>query len=251
MSIELTRGQRRRMKKLAKFADRATEADRLYFEHFQRRQHRIGLSHRTEIEQAGIIDGKPMTTLPGWRWFTVVRNVIPGVHLRLFTSNLERRDRSARGWRCEVFEESGNAGAAGNRGGDAQGGGGTDMMPSPYGTGRCVLGAADERDDTTPARLKGDGHDPAQAAAGSHANPKRKRPRSWRSSASLKPRGRYAPERPRPPPLSGPTRRTANVKRPRRKSICQRTTLRMNRQRPTAPHSRKLRRSWTRRKSIR
>ena len=28
MRIELTRGQRRRMKKLAKFADRATEADR-------------------------------------------------------------------------------------------------------------------------------------------------------------------------------------------------------------------------------
>ena len=28
MNTELTRGQRRRMKKLAKFADRATEADR-------------------------------------------------------------------------------------------------------------------------------------------------------------------------------------------------------------------------------
>ena len=104
MSTELTRGQRRRMKKLAKFADCATEADRLYFERFPRWQHRIKLSHRTEIEQAEIIDGEPMTTLPGWRWFTVVPNVVPGVRLRLFTSNLT----AARPIfpRREVFEES-------------------------------------------------------------------------------------------------------------------------------------------------
>ena len=70
MSTELTRGQRRRMKKLAKFADRATEADRLYLERFPRRQHRIRLSHRTEFEQVEIIDSEPMTTLPGWRWFS-------------------------------------------------------------------------------------------------------------------------------------------------------------------------------------
>jgi hypothetical protein len=89
MSTELTRGQRRRMKTRAKFADRATEADRLYFERLPRRQHRTRLSRRTEIEQAEIIDGEPMTTMPGCRWFMAVRNIVPGYRLWLFVPNLE------------------------------------------------------------------------------------------------------------------------------------------------------------------
>ena len=65
------------MKKLAKFADRATEADGLYFEHFPCRHQRIRLSHRTEIEQVEIIDGEPMIALAA------------GIRMRAFTPNLE------------------------------------------------------------------------------------------------------------------------------------------------------------------
>ena len=88
-TIKLTRTQQQEMKKLGKSVDRATEADRVFFERRSDRMHRVRISHQAEIRQNEIIDGKPVTVQPGFRWFTVVRNVYPGARIRLFVMNLE------------------------------------------------------------------------------------------------------------------------------------------------------------------
>ena len=88
-TIKLTRTQQQEMKKLGKFVDRATEADRVFFERRPDRMHRVRFSHQAEIRQNEIIDGKPETVPPGFRWFTVVRNVYPGARIRLYVMNLE------------------------------------------------------------------------------------------------------------------------------------------------------------------
>ena len=56
-TIQLTRAQRRQMQKLANQVDRVTQADRLFFERFPNRMHRVRLASRAEIEQRELIDG--------------------------------------------------------------------------------------------------------------------------------------------------------------------------------------------------
>ena len=87
--IQLTRAERREMKRLGKLVDRATESDRRFFERFPHRQHRVRHSHRGEIGQNEIVEGKPLTPPAGFRWFTAVRNVYSGARLRIFTLNAE------------------------------------------------------------------------------------------------------------------------------------------------------------------
>jgi hypothetical protein len=87
--IQLTRAQRRAMKKFADRVDRITQADRLFFERFPHRQHRVRPSSQTEVGQNEIIDGKRVDLPPGWRWFTAVRNVAPGYRMCLLVPNLE------------------------------------------------------------------------------------------------------------------------------------------------------------------
>ena len=77
------------MKRLGKLVDRATESDRRFFERFPHRQHRVRHSHRGEIGQNEIVEGKPLTPPAGFRWFTAVRNVYSGARLRIFTLNAE------------------------------------------------------------------------------------------------------------------------------------------------------------------
>ena len=85
--IRLSRAQRREMKRLGKLVDKATEADRMFFERKPDRQHRVRLSHQAEIKQNEIISGEPLPAPPGFAWFTAVRQVRPGARLRLFTLN--------------------------------------------------------------------------------------------------------------------------------------------------------------------
>jgi hypothetical protein len=83
------REQQRRLRELQKLVDKATESDRLYFERYPQRRHRVRLSHRAEIDQNELLGGEPLPVPPGFRWFTVVRNVCPGARLRVFTLNRE------------------------------------------------------------------------------------------------------------------------------------------------------------------
>ena len=84
MSTTLTRPQRRQIQKPAEYVDRVTQADALFFERFPHRKHRIRISGQAEIRQNEILDGKPWVPLAGFKFFTLVRNIAPGVRMRLY-----------------------------------------------------------------------------------------------------------------------------------------------------------------------
>ena len=88
-TIQLTRTQRRQMQKLADRVDRVTQADRLFFERFPHRMHRVRLASQAEIEQREILESAVLWNPPGCRIFAVVRNIAPGVRLRLMVRGLE------------------------------------------------------------------------------------------------------------------------------------------------------------------
>jgi len=89
MSIQLTPVQQRQMKKLAERVDRVSQADRRFFERFPHRKHRVRLASQAEIGQNEILQDETVWLPPGYRWFTVVRNVAPGARMRLFVRYLE------------------------------------------------------------------------------------------------------------------------------------------------------------------
>jgi hypothetical protein len=90
--IKLSPTKRREMKRLGKLVDKASEADRLFFERHPDRRHRVRLSHQAEIRQNEIIEGERIDPPPGFRWFTAVRNIRPGARMRLFTLNVENAE---------------------------------------------------------------------------------------------------------------------------------------------------------------
>jgi len=67
--MKLTRTQQRQMKKLARYVERVTDTDRVFFEH---RKHRVRLASEVEIAQLEIVSGDVMTLPPGMRHFAVV-----------------------------------------------------------------------------------------------------------------------------------------------------------------------------------
>jgi hypothetical protein len=88
-TIQLTRAQRRQMQKPADRVDRVTQADRMFFERFPDRMHRVRLASQAEIEQQELIHGAALWTPPHCRIFVVVRNVAPGARMRLFIFSVE------------------------------------------------------------------------------------------------------------------------------------------------------------------
>jgi hypothetical protein len=89
MEMKLTRAQQRQMQKIADRVDRVTQADRRFFERRPDRQHRVRLTSQAEIEQIALLEGCPVAPPSGCRIFTVVRNVAPGVRLRVYTCAME------------------------------------------------------------------------------------------------------------------------------------------------------------------
>jgi hypothetical protein len=86
MSIELTADQRRRMALLTEAIDRAIQSDRLFFERFPHRSHRVRLASQAEIAQRAILLSNDAGALPNeFRHFVAVRNIAAGVRLRNFT----------------------------------------------------------------------------------------------------------------------------------------------------------------------
>jgi hypothetical protein len=88
-TIQLSRAQRRQMQKLADLVDRVTQADRLFFERFPHRMHRVRIASRAEIEQQELIQGAVLWVAPACRIFVAVRNVAPGCRLRLYIQGIE------------------------------------------------------------------------------------------------------------------------------------------------------------------
>ncbi len=107
MSVNLTRAQRRQMQKLADRVDRVTNADRLFFERRPDRMHRVRLASQAEIGQNEILEGKPQWLPPGCRIFCIVRNIAPGIRLRLYTFGLEGSETDLNeAWAQAIFEAS-------------------------------------------------------------------------------------------------------------------------------------------------
>jgi len=88
-TIQLNRTQRRQMQKLADRVDRVTQADRRFFERFPHRQHRVRLASQAELGQNEILEGRPIFQPESCRVFTVVRNIAPGVRLRVYVRGIE------------------------------------------------------------------------------------------------------------------------------------------------------------------
>lgn len=77
----LTSGQRRQLRKIVNRVEQITQADRLFFERFPARQHRVRLASQAEIEERRILENLP--PIPdGLRFFTVVRQIAPCIRMR-------------------------------------------------------------------------------------------------------------------------------------------------------------------------
>src|SRR5262249_40869676 len=91
-AVNFTPEQQHKMQKLADPVDGVTQADQRVFGPRPERQHRVRLASQAEIAQDELLEGRPVEILPGCRIFTIVRNIAPGVRLRLFTYGLEGAD---------------------------------------------------------------------------------------------------------------------------------------------------------------
>jgi hypothetical protein len=77
----LSPGQRRQLKKIADRVEQITQADRLFFERFPTRQHRVRLASQAEIEERQVFENLPLIP-DGSRFFIVVRQVAPCIRMR-------------------------------------------------------------------------------------------------------------------------------------------------------------------------
>jgi hypothetical protein len=77
----LTAGQRRQMRKIVDRVEQMTQADRLFFERFPSRQHRVRVASQAEIEERRIVEDLP--PIPdGLRFFIAVRQIAPCIRMR-------------------------------------------------------------------------------------------------------------------------------------------------------------------------
>ncbi|TXN15887.1 hypothetical protein FV219_01580 [Methylobacterium sp. WL122] len=72
------------MQRHAAEAEQATEADRKFFERFPHRQYRMRRMGRAEIGQLEAVSGGSILSEPGDAPFVMVKNIAPGVRLRVF-----------------------------------------------------------------------------------------------------------------------------------------------------------------------
>lgn len=88
MSTTLSRQQRRRLAMSSAAVQRVTDADAKFFARFPWRSHRVRYAARAELEANAAAQGLDRIEMePGRRWFTVVRQIEPGVRARLFVQN--------------------------------------------------------------------------------------------------------------------------------------------------------------------
>lgn len=87
----LTRTDRRHIKTLSAAVGRVTDGDARFFERFPERRHRVRLASTAEVETDAIVKGEPdISTVPGSRWVTIVKQLAPGVRLRVVERSIGR-----------------------------------------------------------------------------------------------------------------------------------------------------------------
>jgi len=87
----LTRTDRRRIKTFSAAVGRVTDGDARFFERFPKRQHRVRLASAAEVETDAILKGEPeISTASGSRWVTIVKQLAPGVRLRVVERSIGR-----------------------------------------------------------------------------------------------------------------------------------------------------------------
>ena len=87
MSKAYTRAERRRLQRLGDRVDRVTQGDARFFERFPDREYRVRVTAAVELEiDAGSDRKEEIVPLePELRWYTIVRQIAPGVRIRVKT----------------------------------------------------------------------------------------------------------------------------------------------------------------------
>jgi hypothetical protein len=80
------------MRNLVDRVGRVTQTDRLFFERFPHRRHRVRIASQAEIEHDLALTGSRMMMPPGKQLFVAVKNIAPGVRLRLLVVGLRDAD---------------------------------------------------------------------------------------------------------------------------------------------------------------
>jgi hypothetical protein len=86
---QLTRNERRQLDKLAPHIEQLIETDRVWFEQNPDRQHRVRHTGEAELADMETRERKLMRAPPDCRWFTIVRNVLPGHRIRIFATHFD------------------------------------------------------------------------------------------------------------------------------------------------------------------
>jgi len=82
-STELSDSDRRQIERLDEHVEAVCDGDRLFFEKFPARKHRVRPAHPAEVAQHELIQQCQLSAPAGGRLFTVVRNIMPGIRIRL------------------------------------------------------------------------------------------------------------------------------------------------------------------------
>jgi hypothetical protein len=75
------RPTRRQLRKIADCVEQMTQTDRVFFERFPARQHRVRLASQAEIEERRILEDLPPIH-DGLRFFIAVRQIAPCIRMR-------------------------------------------------------------------------------------------------------------------------------------------------------------------------
>ncbi|MEH2473645.1 hypothetical protein V1281_005169 [Nitrobacteraceae bacterium AZCC 2161] len=96
---QMSRAQRRQMKKLAARVNKITDADRKFFDRFPHRQYRVRLAGPAEVEYSALLAGEsPQRLPPDLNHYAIVKNVAPGARLRVIVIGNE-------GWDTDLSEQ--------------------------------------------------------------------------------------------------------------------------------------------------
>jgi hypothetical protein len=90
------------MRKIANRVEQMTQADRLFFERFPTRQHRVRLASQAEIEERRILENLPPVP-NGLRFFIAVRQVAPCIRMRALLVAPEDNETNMPESRCRAI----------------------------------------------------------------------------------------------------------------------------------------------------
>ena len=99
LSKKRRRALERKLQPLADAVGRTVEGDREFFDRHKDRSHRLRLASRAEIAAYSLIGDKPNRLPEGQAWYSAIRQVRPGIRLRVVMAMRERAD-------VDIFSET-------------------------------------------------------------------------------------------------------------------------------------------------